>query len=305
MNDLTWLPLAGAFGFGALIGWYVYYVNRYRRGEIQLSDVTTLVGVIGGASVLAIFDRNTPLFGAYGIGLFVGFFGYLVVLSLQVRASENFDVDFLLDGRRKKLADDQMIPGDFQQPVRTESMSARVARLETQMVNQISDQALRRPEAAEAVWAPTPAAQKVIDACNDAWNDETKADCNKYVKAVASALAHPDFGAGENANAIAADLADTNWLSTNGWTSLTDGVAAKAAADKGLFVVGAISGGNYVPPAGNGHVVVVVSSAALHKGKYPFACWGKLDSVGEQNAPVTHAYNAASVDKVVYASRGV
>jgi hypothetical protein len=321
--DNAWLPLIGAFCFGALIGWYVYYVNRYRRGEIQFSDIATLVGVIGGASILVLFDPKTPLFGAYGVGLFVGFFGYLIVLVIMVRQSANFDVDFFLDGRRKRLADDETIPGDFQQPIRTMSINARVNSLEQQLADQAalpnrvasieqklaSQPVLHAPlivqEAAEAAWTPTAGAQKVIDACNDAWNDDTKADCNKYLKAVAATLGHPDFGAGENANAIAADLADSNWLSTNGWSALADGAAAKEEADKGRFVVGAISGGNYVPPVGNGHVVVVVSSADLHNGKYPYAYWGKLNSVGEENAPVTRAFNSASVDKVIYAARDV
>jgi hypothetical protein len=316
--DLTWLQLLGAFGFGAIIGWYVYYVNRYRRGEVQLSDITTLVGVIGGASVLAIFDKNTPLFGAYGIGLFLGFFGYLIFLAALVHNSTNFNIDYFLDGRRKKLGADETIPGDFQQPVRALDVDTRVSGLEREMATlsaktqqpvpiiiQQQPVAVPRPLEVEEAWTPTAGAQKVIDACKDAWNDDTKADCNKYVKAVAFALGHPDFGAGEEANTIAADLVDSNWLSTNGWTSVADGAVGKAEADKGRLVVGAISGGNYVPPVDHGHVVVVVSSADLHKGKYPYAYWGKLNSVGEENAPVTRAFNAASVDKVVYAARDI
>ena len=37
------LPYLGAAGFGAIIGWYVYYINRYRKGDVQFSDLTTLV----------------------------------------------------------------------------------------------------------------------------------------------------------------------------------------------------------------------------------------------------------------------
>ena len=302
--DTTWLPYAGAFGFGAIIGWYVYYVNRYRRGEIQFSDITTLVGVIGGAGILKLFAPQ-ELFGAYGLGLFVGFFGYLIVLAIMVRVSSNFSVDFFLDGRRKQLAPDETIPGEFQQPIRTMSVTSRLARLEAQIGNATAERAVPQTSFAEDAWTATPEAQKVIGACTDAWNDDTKADCNKYVKAVAAALGHSDFGDGEDANSIAADLADPTWRTNNGWTAVADGAAAKTAADSGLFVVGAIAGANYVPAQAHDHVVVVVSSADLHKGKYPYAYWGKLDSVGEQNQPVTHAYNAASVDKVVYASRSV
>ena len=63
----------GAFGFGLLIGWYVYYINRYRKGDVQFSDLTTLIGVIGGGGITALFGASSgALFGAYGIGLAVG-----------------------------------------------------------------------------------------------------------------------------------------------------------------------------------------------------------------------------------------
>ena len=100
----------GAGGFGALIGWYVYYINRYRRGDVQVSDIVTLIGAIGGAAVLALFPAKSDLFGAYGIGLFSGFFGYFLVLIILVGVSKNFDVDYFLDGRRKKVAPDSFIP---------------------------------------------------------------------------------------------------------------------------------------------------------------------------------------------------
>ena len=49
-QDATTLQIAGAMGFGLLVGWYVYYINRYRRGDIQWSDLVTLIGIIGGTS---------------------------------------------------------------------------------------------------------------------------------------------------------------------------------------------------------------------------------------------------------------
>lgn len=96
------LQVMGAIGFGALIGWYVYYVNRHRTDKVQLSDIVTLVGAIGGAAILAIFPAKSDLFGAYGIGLFAGFFGYFIVMAICVAASKNFKVDWFLDGRRIK-----------------------------------------------------------------------------------------------------------------------------------------------------------------------------------------------------------
>jgi hypothetical protein len=96
------LQLWGAGGFGALIGWYVYYINRYRRGDVQLSDLVTLIGVLGGSAVLVLFPARTDLFGAYGIGLAVGFFAYFLALIILVSISKNFGVDWFLDGRRRK-----------------------------------------------------------------------------------------------------------------------------------------------------------------------------------------------------------
>jgi hypothetical protein len=106
----TNLQLAGAAGFGALIGWYVYYINRYRKGSIQLSDLVTLVGILGGGAILALFPAGSDLFGAYGLGLFIGFFGYFLVLLILVRISKNFSVDWFLDNRRKIPAEDEIVP---------------------------------------------------------------------------------------------------------------------------------------------------------------------------------------------------
>lgn len=91
----------GAGGFGFLIGWYIYYINRHRKGDVQMSDLVTLIGVVGGASVTALFPQRSDLFGSYGIGLFAGFFTYFVVLVGLVARSPNFTADWFLDGRRK------------------------------------------------------------------------------------------------------------------------------------------------------------------------------------------------------------
>jgi hypothetical protein len=39
----------GAGFFGAIIGWLIYYINRYCKEGAQFSDLTTVVGIIGGA----------------------------------------------------------------------------------------------------------------------------------------------------------------------------------------------------------------------------------------------------------------
>ncbi len=105
------IQLLGAGGFGAIIGWYVYYINRYRKSDVQLGDLVTLIGVLGGGAILAIFPPKSDLFGAYGIGLFAGFFGYFLALIILVAISKQFGVEWFLDGRRKKPGTDYIYPG--------------------------------------------------------------------------------------------------------------------------------------------------------------------------------------------------
>ncbi len=101
----------GAFGFGLVLGWFLYMVNRYRKGDMALGDLTTVLGAVGGAAVTTLFgNAKGDLFGAYGMGLATGFFGYFLVLVILVAASANFSADFFLDGRRKRPASDEYIP---------------------------------------------------------------------------------------------------------------------------------------------------------------------------------------------------
>ena len=106
------LQLLGAGAFGIIIGWFVYYINRYRKGDVQFSDLVTVIGIIGGGAVLALFPTRSDLFGAYGIGLFIGFFGYFLTLVVLVSRSKNFTVDWFLDGRRRNLDASEYIPKD-------------------------------------------------------------------------------------------------------------------------------------------------------------------------------------------------
>ena len=111
------IQLLGAGGFGTLIGWYVYYINRYRKETARLSDLVTLIGVIGGGSVLALFPASTDLFGAYGLGLAIGFFSYFGVLNSYVKHSGNFSIDWFLDGRRKRPEEPWHVPGETKETV--------------------------------------------------------------------------------------------------------------------------------------------------------------------------------------------
>jgi len=103
----TLLQKIGAGAFGAVVGWYVYYINRWRKDDVQLSDIVTLIGAIGGAAILALFPEKTDLFGAYGIGLASGFFLYFFILVILVNKAPGFDAGWFLDGRAPKLGADQ------------------------------------------------------------------------------------------------------------------------------------------------------------------------------------------------------
>ena len=104
------IQLYGAATFGAVIGWYIYYINRHRREEVTATDLVTLIGIIGGTAVLALFPSQSVLFGAYGVGLAAGFFGYFLIMVILVAISKNFGADYFLDGRRKRPTGGDYIP---------------------------------------------------------------------------------------------------------------------------------------------------------------------------------------------------
>lgn len=107
----TTLQKIGAGAFGAVVGWYVYYINRWRKDDVQLSDIVTLIGAIGGAAILALFPAKTDLFGAYGIGLASGFFLYFFVLVVLVNKADGFSSAWFLDGRAPKLTETEITTG--------------------------------------------------------------------------------------------------------------------------------------------------------------------------------------------------
>jgi predicted lipid-binding transport protein (Tim44 family) len=108
----------GAGGFGAVIGWYLYFINRYRKADVQIGDLTTVIGAIGGGAVTALFSPSGQLFAAYGLGLAVGFFAYFIVLVFLVGHSKSFTSDWFLDGRRPDPPQGWGYSPDAQQTVR-------------------------------------------------------------------------------------------------------------------------------------------------------------------------------------------
>ena len=98
----------GALSFGIVIGWFAYYLNRYRSGKVSVSDLAAFVGAIGGAAVLSLFPAHTAPFGYYGLGLGIGFFSYFLVLLVFVIFSKGWTLAFFLDGRAPQLGPEQV-----------------------------------------------------------------------------------------------------------------------------------------------------------------------------------------------------
>ena len=76
----------GSLCFGLVTGWITYRTLRRKEGAAALSDIATVLGAVGGALVTALF-KTEDLFGAYAIGLAIGFFAYFIV-SLFVYGKE-------------------------------------------------------------------------------------------------------------------------------------------------------------------------------------------------------------------------
>ncbi|MEN3334386.1 MAG: hypothetical protein V7641_3751 [Blastocatellia bacterium] len=74
----AWLAVIGALCFGIVIGWITHRTLRRSRPS-GLSDIATVIGAIGGAAVTGLFRRDSGDFGAYCIGLLIGFFAYLII----------------------------------------------------------------------------------------------------------------------------------------------------------------------------------------------------------------------------------
>jgi hypothetical protein len=72
------IELWGSLTFGTVIG-YVTYRTLRRTKATGLSDITAVIGAVGGGAVTLLFPAGSRAFGAYGIGLAAGFFAYLII----------------------------------------------------------------------------------------------------------------------------------------------------------------------------------------------------------------------------------
>jgi len=72
------IPQWGALAFGLVIGWILYRTLRHNTTPGDLNNISAVIGAVGGAAVTGMFKAE-DLFGAYCIGLAVGFFLYLLL----------------------------------------------------------------------------------------------------------------------------------------------------------------------------------------------------------------------------------
>lgn len=97
------LPLAefdpyigyGAFGLGVVLGWNLYFINRYRnRASIGLVDLATVLTTITGAALMTFLDHSQLSLGYYGVGLGAGFLLYFLMLVIFSLCSKDEDTKF-------------------------------------------------------------------------------------------------------------------------------------------------------------------------------------------------------------------
>ena len=97
------LPLAefhpyigyGAFGLGIVLGWNLYFINRYRnRTTIGLADFAVILTSITGAALVTFLDHSQRSLGYYGVGLSVGFLLYFLTLVVFSMCSKDEETKF-------------------------------------------------------------------------------------------------------------------------------------------------------------------------------------------------------------------
>jgi len=84
MDTVTVLQFVGGLAFGGVIGWVTYFIMRRAQPKV-LNDLATIIGILGGATIVGLFDPKGPVFAGYAIGLAAGFFGYYWVFLKIVR----------------------------------------------------------------------------------------------------------------------------------------------------------------------------------------------------------------------------
>lgn len=302
--------ILGALLFGAVLGWNVYFVNRYRRGDISFGDIATLLGVVGGAAVLSLFPSNSDLFGAYGVGLGIGFFAYFFVLLALVKSSQSFDFDWFLDGRRKNPAEGYGYGTETRQtaapmaldPTRSTAPPAAPGVTVNFHGSNPGEASLAAAVVQpQTLSLPHSADTRVRQVCVDVWSQTGpsgpfREDSGRFVIEVAHHL-------GIRLSGTADQILDS--LARNpSWTRLAGASAARDAALQGRFVVAGAKSDAGNPPMLDGQLAVVSGGPLNAAGWAPAGYWGSSDPVvaahGGGGIPLSECFRAELRDRIVY-----
>jgi uncharacterized membrane protein YgaE (UPF0421/DUF939 family) len=71
---------SGAFCFGVVIGFVTYRTLTHTK-TTGISDIASVIGAVGGATIVALFPTAGGSFDYYAIGLAIGFFFYFLVFQ--------------------------------------------------------------------------------------------------------------------------------------------------------------------------------------------------------------------------------
>jgi hypothetical protein len=100
---LLWIPIIGASFFGAVVGWLAH--NVFQRAELlNVSWLASIIGVVGGGAVMAIFPERSPMFGAYCIGLGFSFFARVLTYPITKAISDEMELEKLKETKRQQVA---------------------------------------------------------------------------------------------------------------------------------------------------------------------------------------------------------
>ena len=71
---------SGPFWFGVVIGFVTYRTLKHKK-DAGISDIASVVGAVGGATIIKLFPTGSERFDHYAMGFAVGFFLFLIVLQ--------------------------------------------------------------------------------------------------------------------------------------------------------------------------------------------------------------------------------
>ena len=102
--EYWYIPIIGACLFGTVVGWLAH--NVFQRAELlNVSWLASMVGVIGGGAVTAIFRPNSLMFGAYCIGLSFAFFVRVVIHPISKAIADEMELERLKEIKRQERAE--------------------------------------------------------------------------------------------------------------------------------------------------------------------------------------------------------